>query len=89
LAQEVRAEKEKEREAETTHDGEAQNHAARIRETKDDESASAQEQRGIDSPQKDQGAGPQGVKDVFKFGKKVHCRACKFDGWQIRGEAKT
>ena len=33
LAQEVRAEKEKEREAETAVDSEAQNHAARIRET--------------------------------------------------------
>ena len=59
LAQEVRAEKEKEREAQTAHDSEAPDHETRNRKTKGDESASAQEQRGIDS-QKDQGACPQG-----------------------------
>jgi hypothetical protein len=88
LAQEVRAEKEKERKAETAVDGEAQNHAARIRETEDDESASAQEQRGIDS-QKDQGACPQGVRAIFKFGKKSTVERVNSTVGRIRGEAKT
>ena len=88
LAQEVRAEKEKEREAETAVDSEAPDHETRNRKTKGDESASAQEQRGID-PEKDQGACPQGVKDVFKFGKKSTVERVNSTVGRIRGEAKT